>query len=300
MMPVNRRHKIGIIGAGKVGLSFALLCARKGHTVCVGTRPLQAVGSTVTGLDTNIELTDDLAHVVRTSSILILAVRDEQISASCAALAPHLSAHTVVTHLAGALNSSVLESARQKGAAIASTHPLNTFPTREAAIALLANDAHATPLFCEGEPTALATLKPLFESLGFRYFAVASHSKVLYHTACVMACNYFTAVIDASGEIAARAGLDAQVFKQALMPILTATLHNMERVGTLDALSGPVMRGDAATVAAHIEALQTSALEPRFTHLYAELARQALHMAEQAGSLNAAQIAKMTAALAPQ
>ncbi len=293
----QRTHKIGIIGAGKVGLSLALLCARKGHSVCVATRRVKAVGSALATRDAHLEVSDDLPRVARESTILILAVSDTHIRDTCTELTPHLSAGSVVTHLAGALDSSVLEGAREVGACIASTHPLNTFPTLDTAISLLSNDAHGTAVFCEGDAPALAILRPLFESLGFRYYAIASHSKVLYHAACVMACNYFTTVIDASGEIAAQAGLDAETFKQALMPILNATLHNMQQVGTLDALSGPIVRGDAPTVAAHINALRSTPVEPDFTDLYAELARHAVRMADKTGAIKATQIAAITAAL---
>ncbi|MDG1904125.1 MAG: DUF2520 domain-containing protein [Arenicella sp.] len=286
----NSQQQIGIIGAGKVGLSFALLCHDRGLNVVVACRDFAKTKEALRSKASQLSLNDNLKEVVRGSSIIILAVADTDISDVCKQISADLDRHTIVTHFAGALDSQVLASAKKAGAQVASTHPLNTFPNLEAALAVLQNSDHNTAMFCEGEDTALNILTPFFERLGFNCHVLDTGSKVLYHAACVMACNYSTAVINASGKIAATAGIDETVFIQALMPILRATLTNIEQHGTLASLSGPIARGDVNNVSAHLSALHASELDASFIDLYSSLGQHAITMAEQNDQLDSKQV----------
>jgi predicted short-subunit dehydrogenase-like oxidoreductase (DUF2520 family) len=207
--------QIGIIGAGKVGLSLALLCQNKGYSVVVGSRRYKQTHLSLAERNLQLQIDSDINRIARKSSIIILAVADAQIQALCEKLTPELRSGTVVTHLSGALSSTILASAQASGAVTASTHPLNTFPNLDAAIAVLQNKTHNTALFCEGEHTAMSILIPFFEDLGFKCQQVNPTSKVLYHAACVTACNYLTTLVDASAQMANGAGLDAHTFTQA-------------------------------------------------------------------------------------
>ncbi len=245
-------QSIKIVGAGTVGTSLAVLFEKQGHTVQLVTRDIDATQSRLKQHLQSITLIQS-NQIARSDSpcIYILAVSDSAIRECCEKLAPYLNSHDVVTHLSGALSSQELEAAIESGASIASTHPLNTFPNLEAGLRLLGNNDHNTPLFCEGMPAALERLKPLFTSVGFEYQTVSASSKVLYHAACVMACNYLNSLIDASTELAANAEVDKDTFAKALMPILRATLNNIEQQGVVSALSGPIARGDSQMITKH-------------------------------------------------
>ena len=131
-------------------------------------------------------------------------------------------------------------------------HPLNTFPTAEAGVEKFAG----TYCFCEGDAGATDALMELASDIGGQPSLISSDGKVLYHAAAVMACNYLTALLDASVTLCGRAGIDEETALAALSPLVGATLENATKLGTADALTGPIARGDAQTIARHIDALE--------------------------------------------
>ncbi|MEM7564859.1 MAG: DUF2520 domain-containing protein, partial [Pseudomonadota bacterium] len=160
----------------------------------------------------------------------------------------------------GALDSSVLSSAKKRGCLIASAHPFNTFPNLNNALEVLA-EGHNSYLFCEGDEAALSVIMQIFQSLGFATKTIEANHKVMYHTACVFASNYLTLLMDMSLQTAKTANIDQREFLTACQPIIRATLENLETQSTKTALSGPLARGDMATVKQHIDALSREAPE---------------------------------------
>ena len=78
-------------------------------------------------------------------------------------------------------------------------------------------------------------------------------------------------------------GADKQEALKAVLPLIRGTLHNIETLGIPDALTGPIMRGDAETVRDHLEAMQKRT--PELVGLYKELARQTVSVARDKGSI---------------
>jgi predicted short-subunit dehydrogenase-like oxidoreductase (DUF2520 family) len=127
----------------------------------------------------------------------------------------------------------------------------------------------------------------LARSLGMHPVAVPDDKKVLYHAAAVFASNYLVALEGVAEELLQNAGLAAGDARAALGPLMRAALDHALATGARDALTGPVSRGDAATVRRHLEALP-----PEAERLYRELARAVLRLtdltAEQRAALEAA------------
>ena len=272
------QHKIVIIGQGKVGQSLAQLFASVNYSVSNIGRSTQAQVSAVEQAD-----------------IVLLCVDDVSIESLCQQLAPSLPKDCIVSHCSGALDSTVLSSAREHGCAIASTHPLNSFPTLEAALSLFSSKSHGSYLYAEGDAPALKSLHLLFNSAGFISLSIERNAKPLYHAACVFACNYLTSLMDMSLESAAAAGLDKEKFWVSLQPLIQTTLENISNSGVTESLSGPIARGDHSTIASHIHSLEE--YSSTLKHNYVGLGLRALEIAIKKNELNDQKLASLREAL---
>jgi len=172
---ISRIESVTIIGRGKVGQSLAQLATLKGYkTKLIGRDREQ----------------QEMA--CKQSDLIIIAVNDQAISALSEQLLHAIVKPIIICHCSGALNSEELDSLQAAGALTASCHPLNTFPTLEAALNTFSSTEHASYLFAEGDPRALVLLARFYEDLGFSFKEIEKDAKTHYHLACSMACNYLT------------------------------------------------------------------------------------------------------------
>jgi predicted short-subunit dehydrogenase-like oxidoreductase (DUF2520 family) len=104
----------------------------------------------------------------------------------------------------------------------------------------------------------------------------------LYHAAAVVASNHAIALWDAARWLMVRAGLPDQTAAEALLALCRSTLENAEQAGFAGALTGPVRRGDAATVARHLDELADESADLRA--LYLEASRATLATAHRASA----------------
>jgi predicted short-subunit dehydrogenase-like oxidoreductase (DUF2520 family) len=179
------------------------------------------------------------------ADVYLLAVTDDQIVPACAALAASRALHgAIVFHCSGALASGTLEAARQGGALLASVHPVRSFADPAAVVAAFGGT------FCgiEGDAAALDVLAPALEAIGARPVAIDPAAKTVYHAAAVFASNYLVTVLDAALRAYEAAGIPADVARELAHPLAQESLSNVFRMGSAQALSGPIARGDYATV----------------------------------------------------
>jgi predicted short-subunit dehydrogenase-like oxidoreductase (DUF2520 family) len=216
------------------------------------------------------------------AGLWLLATPDDALADTARALAAAgaLRPADVAFHCSGALASAVLAPLRARGALLAGVHPLKSFADPAAAIAGFAGTFCA----CEGDPAALAALAPLFDAIGARRFDVEPAHKILYHAAAVLACNHLVALIDAALRCMEGAGVGRDTGWAALLPLVEGTLANIGRGGTAGALTGPVARGDRATVCAEIAA--TGAVDVDIGAAYRVLSLLALRLAPAATGLS--------------
>jgi predicted short-subunit dehydrogenase-like oxidoreductase (DUF2520 family) len=147
-------------------------------------------------------------------------------------------------------------------------HPLQTFPTVDAAIGRL----RGTYCFYEGNEPALPLVEELIGKVGMRPVRIEASAKALYHAAAVMASNYLVAIMDAALAVAEKAGIERSTAWPALEPLVLSTIANISKMGPAEALTGPIARGDVETVKRHLEALsredESLASVYRFLGLY--------------------------------
>lgn len=177
--------------------------------------------------------------------VVLLCVPDQAISDAAAAIEPG----PAVGHCSGATTLAPLGGHRAF-----SLHPLMTVP---------AEGADFTGVACAvaGDPVAEA----LALRLGMRPIRVRDEDRAAYHAAACMASNFFVTLEDAAERVGTTAGLS----RDDLLPLVRATVENWARLGP-DALTGPIVRGDEATVAKHRQALLERA--PDLLGLYDSMA----------------------------
>jgi predicted short-subunit dehydrogenase-like oxidoreductase (DUF2520 family) len=145
--------------------------------------------------------------------------------------------------------------------------------------ASVAADFAGTWCGVEGDADALALLSPAFEAIGARLVAIDAAAKTVYHAASVFASNYLVTVLDAALRAYAAAGVPPEVARELARPLASETLANVFRLGAPAALSGPVARGDMATVARQQAALQ--GWDKSTASLYAALVEATTALAER-------------------
>jgi predicted short-subunit dehydrogenase-like oxidoreductase (DUF2520 family) len=287
-MTANKDSRIAIIGAGKVGCALGRILLENGYPVTFGVRDTSQVLPVELGKHDswrkNFSVLEN-TEAVRKAKLIIIAVQDKQIQSVCESIVNHIAASSIVAHCSGALDSSVLDSAKTAGHKICSLHPLNTFPTHAAAQKTFADNHHQTALYGEGDDSALEHCFPLFTELGFLCTEIESEAKPLYHVACVFASNYLVTLMDMSLQTGESAGIERKQFWQSLQPLITTTTSNIGENGTVNALSGPVARGDTATIQKHLTALEKD--NSPLANSYIDLAQKTLLLAEQNGDISA-------------
>jgi len=276
--PITTDSAVGIIGPGRAGLGLGLALARAGYVVRLYGRRKQAIPDPL-------ELTVGAADAapppawLAQAGVVILAVRDDAIRPLAQTLARGgVRPEHVVLHLSGAQGQEALAPLVPSRAALGSLHPLQTISDPERAAERLKGAWAAV----EGMPRALDAAERIARALGMRPFRLTGKAKAIYHAGAVFASNYFVVVEAVAQRLLRHAGLSDAEAWQALRPLVEGTLENLLHQQPTDALTGPVVRGDDATIRRHLESLtKDDAL------LYRALGRVALELAEKRGMAEA-------------
>ncbi|HET7425456.1 MAG TPA: DUF2520 domain-containing protein [Gemmatimonadales bacterium] len=247
---------VAIIGAGRMGRGVSLALRVAG------------VPAALLGRDRGIE-------EVRGAALVLVAVPDDAIGVVAAELARDraVEPHHVVLHLSGALDRLALHALVDTGAALGSFHPLQSIADPETAPSRL-RGAYAG---LEGDTRALEAGERLALALGMRAVRLAPGAKAAYHAGAVFASNYMVVLASAAAHLAERAGVPPGDAQALYLPLMAGTVANLAQ-GPAGALTGPIRRGDAATVARHLSLLSGEDRE-----LYRELGLRALELARLAG-----------------
>lgn len=273
---------IAIIGAGVVGTALGILAGRAGYRIAaVASRREGSARRAVAQIGQGQVCSP--VEAAQRGQLVLLTVNDDAIAPLAAALADvrAVAAGAVVAHCSGALSSEVLSPLADRcGAAVASMHPLQTFPS-----VLVALDAlPGCYFFCEGKGHAVSTVMQLAGDIGGIAVEIEPDRKTLYHAAACMACNYLATLQEAAIAAAMLAGIGTVPARQALKPLVAATVNNIMDLGPGPALTGPIARGDVQTVAQHLRALE--ATDAELAELYRQLGRRTAGLARRAGKIS--------------
>lgn len=262
---------VALIGPGRVGQALGRLLAQAGVRIgWVAARQRVKAREAARFIGAGKPVTLHSQETLQ-AGVLLITTSDSalaQVSQSLAAGREDWRG-TIVIHTSGAWpasgKDSVLDAFRRRGAAVASLHPLQTVPSREAGARNLVRCFWAI----EGDRKAVPLAREWVRALHGSAFTLPSGRKPAYHAAAVMACAGVVALMESARRLLEHSGLDAKQARKVLKPFVTETAANFAALGARRALTGPAVRGDWETVRRHEEALRE--LAPDLLPLYREL-----------------------------
>lgn len=268
---------LSIIGCGKVGQTLGRLWHEK-RVVEIQDILNQSEASAMNALA--FIGAGQVAHHyadLRPADIFLIAAPDDQIAACCEALSNTncLSKDSVVFHCSGALPSLILQAASARGAAVASIHPIRSFAVPEKII----NDFAGTYCGVEGDHHALDVLAPLLTAIGAQLVPIKSEEKILYHAAAVFASNYLVTLLDTAAQAYGKAGIPQELALKMMASLVRETTENVLKIGSEQALTGPISRGDVATVLNQYRVV--SQWNRPYGELYKQLGKLTAHLARR-------------------
>lgn len=233
-------HRVRIIGPGRAGSSLATALGRAGWSVL----PLLGRG-------------DALADAAAGADLVVVATPDAQVAPVAAAIAP--SPEVVVAHLSGSLGLAPLTTHPRR----AVLHPLVALPDAQRGAARL--EGAWFGLAADGDPMA----DDVVAALGGRSVPITEAHWAGYHAAAVIASNHLVALLGQAERVAGSIGVPLD----ALLDLAAGSLSDVVALGPAAALTGPVRRGDTATVERHL-----AALPPEERPGYEAMAREAARL----------------------
>jgi predicted short-subunit dehydrogenase-like oxidoreductase (DUF2520 family) len=284
---------LNIIGSGRVGRACGRMWARAQvfEIQDVLTRSRESAAEAVRFIGAGHPVGG--LEEMRDADVWMIATRDDSIVPSCETLAASgkITPDDMVFHVSGATPSTALKAAAERGALTASVHPIKTFADAELAVQSFSGT------FCgaEGHPDALRVLRPAFEKIGATVFDIAPDLKAIYHAGGVFSCNYLAALIEAALRSHEKAGIPRAASLKALEPLVRETVDAIFDKGPARALTGPIARGDIATVKQQLAMVE--GWDAGMGTLYRDLGVIAVALAESDGRLDLAHAAELRAAL---
>ena len=271
--------RVGVVGAGRVGSALAAALGRAGHEIvavsAVSDTSVRRVRRNLPGVAIR-----PPPEVVAAADLVLLTVPDDVLPGLVTGLAATGAAleGRLVAHASGRHGLAVLEPAVRAGALPLALHPVMTFTGRPDDIDRLAGIS-----FGVTAPDSLRlAAEALVVEMGGEPVFIAEERRGLYHAALASAANHLVTLVVQAAGLLREAGVDEPA--RMLGPLLEAALDNALELGDA-ALTGPVARGDADTVASHVRALRAAA--PEALPAYLALARLTADRALAAGTLSA-------------
>ncbi|WP_231391905.1 Rossmann-like and DUF2520 domain-containing protein [Arthrobacter sp. 35W] len=249
------RLGVGIIGAGKVGAVLGAALRAAGHAVVGVSAVSEESRDRAENLLPGVPVLE-IPEIVERSELVLLAVPDDALPALVDGLAKTgaWQAGQLVAHTSGRFGTSVLAPAKAAGAIALALHPAMTFTGMSLDLARLADCSFGVT----ADPAMLPIAQALVVEMGAEPVVIAEADRVLYHAALAHSSNHLVTLVAQAAQLLGDIGVEAP--SRLLGPLLRASLENALASGE-SALTGPVARGDAGTVAAHAATLREHALD---------------------------------------
>ncbi len=274
----DNRPAVGFIGAGALGTTLALALSAAGWKVEAVASRSYASALRLARLIPGCSAESEPQAVVDRCGIVFLTVPDDVITQVASSL--DWPADLGVVHCSGAGTTELLSPAATAGALCGSFHPLQTFtalPMDEDASVLPAvaqARLEGVTFAVEGSGWLREALDAMASDLGGRTIEIEPADRPLYHASAVMSCGAIVALLRSAASLWQKMGVDEETAFRSIIPLARATLENAAALGPEAAITGPVVRGDVATLRRHLAALQARA--PEVLPLYIELTRASI------------------------
>lgn len=272
------RLAVGVIGMGRAGAPLGVALARAGHPI-VGVHAVSARSRRRASEFLPEAPLRSIEDIMGSADLVLMTVPDDVLANLVSGLAETdaVTPGQFVVHASGRYGTEVLDPLTRLGALPMALHPVMTFTGSRADLDRLAGVPFGV--------TAPSVLRPVAEALvvemGGDPVWVPEEARPIYHAALANGANHLVTLVAQTLELLGGAGIDDPA--ALVRPLLTAALDNVLRMGD-DALTGPVARGDARTVAAHLEVL--ALVSPAARAAYVAMARLTADRALAAGRLD--------------
>jgi predicted short-subunit dehydrogenase-like oxidoreductase (DUF2520 family) len=273
-----------VLGAGRAGRSLARALVAGGVDV-VGLHGRQPDSSFVPPVSSG-----PLPESLGAASVVLVTVRDAQLGEALRQLAAaRLASGAVVLHASGATDPAEAALIRAIGHAVGTLHPLVPLANPDRAVDVL-RDAW---IGVDGDPAAIRAAVALVQRIGAHALTIPPGQKPRYHAAAVFAANFPVVVAALAERLLGEAGVEEGEARAATLGLMAAAVSNLESGRPNDVLTGPIARGDVASVRGHLAALADDA--PALD-AYVTLSRAAVTLARERGT-PAERLAEISSAL---
>ncbi|MEL6849617.1 MAG: DUF2520 domain-containing protein [Bacteroidota bacterium] len=247
---------VTVIGAGN--LAWSLIPALQ----AAGISSLQLISRNAEQLQAfqdaygPLQIESNLDRVSQDSVLVFLTVSDQAVQEVATALKDQVAQHSLVVHCSGSTPLSALNLLRVRTGVF---YPLQTF-TKDKVVSF-----QQVPLFLEGSPGVLASLRPLAESLSEKVFSLASEDRLRMHLGAVIANNFSNLLYQiAAAQLPSVEGMDFRVYEALIREHIDKVFEFLPH----QTQTGPARRGDEGTMQQHLDLLQP---HPEIQALYRSL-----------------------------
>jgi predicted short-subunit dehydrogenase-like oxidoreductase (DUF2520 family) len=270
MLTHGMSSAVAIVGAGRVGRALGRRLHDLGWDIgVVATRSITTARAAVHAIGAGRPM-DRLTRQVVAADAVLIATPDHairRVAEELAQIGGEEWRGKVVLHTSGALDSSVLAPLARAGTATGSLHPMQTFSNQNMP------ELAGIVFGMEGSAAALKLVRKMVRQMGGVAVRLSGMNKAAYHAAGSFASAHTLALVEAGTRLLMAQGFTRRQATRALLPLARQTLDNLERLGPRAAWTGPMARGDYATVERHAEALADFPRE--FFDAYASVSRLA-------------------------
>ena len=267
---------IGFIGAGSLGTALALGLSSSGYRVAAVNSRGNSSAAEVAARIPGCEAVRGPQHVADVCQLVFIATPDAAISEIATCVTWHRGQGVV--HCSGVRPLGILEPAAVMGANTGSFHPFQTFACvsspKEAT-----NRLKGITFSVEGHGWVLSFLQTVASRLWSRAIRLSPDDRAIYHASAVMSCGLLVALLKAAGDLWQQMGVPQEEALATILPLAKSALANLSRAGVDASVTGPLVRGDTATVRQHLEAMESRL--PRLIPLYCALSLESLPLAQK-------------------
>ena len=266
-------ERVFIVGPGHVGRGL-FRAFRASEVEIVGLHGKRSSGMVTSSGALPVEMAG--------ANVVIVCVRDPQLDETmeevmAAAKSGLVQRGTVILHTSAIGEPEGLRALSDAGFPGGTFHPLVPFSDPEVAAELLRKGW----IGIDGENAARSTSRRLAGHLGARTLDIPPGKKPAYHAAAVISSNFPVVLASVAGHLMHDIGISDASAYQAVESLMSGALANMKHALPDDALTGPVVRGDADTVGKHLRALKG---QDRALEVYRALSAAAIEIAQRRGT----------------
>jgi predicted short-subunit dehydrogenase-like oxidoreductase (DUF2520 family) len=284
------RLGVGVVGAGRVGAVLGSALRAAGHAVVGVSAVSQASRDRAEAMLPGVPVLE-IPDVVERAELVLVTVPDDALPELVGGLATTgaWQPGQLVVHTSGRYGWRVLDPAVGRGAIPLALHPAMTFTGTSLDLTRLADCCFGV----SAPNPVLPIAQALVVEMGAEPVVIPEEARPLYHAALAHGANHLVTLVAQAVDVLRAAGVERP--DRVLAPLLSAALDNALRSGD-GALTGPVARGDAGTVAAHLASI--APVDPAVAETYRALARATADRALAGGRLRADVAESLLAVLA--